>query len=504
MEEKPVDIDTLEPEIIQEPLPPPMDQKDSIWKRFSNWIWTNPEEGEPYWEVKLKAFFRVTLIVLQEFARDNIPLRASALTFTVVLSLVPMLALGTAVLKGLGAGGQMRQAAYTFIETFEFSEAALGGDPAVRQQQFETSALPDSIKKPGETAGQMSEDAEETLQIHLRRAVDTVFNYVDRTNFTTLGALGILGLLITVIFFLGSIEQALNAVWQSKTGRPISQQIMNYLGLMVLLPVAIYLALASMATLQSQTLVDKLEKVLPMSWIGAEPIIFKIFPILAVIATFTIIYKYLPSSYIKVSSALIGGIIGGLGWILVQSIYLRLQFGVARYNAIYGSFATLPLLLLWIYVAWIIFLTGAEVSFASQVWQRYERKKIMLTPIVRLAIAFDIIESTLIDFKARKTSNQEDLSRQLRQPEAFIAEVLKILIAGGIIRRVNDEEEEYMPTAPAEEINPAEIVGMVLGTELPQMRGSSLAYSVLNGARNALEDKKIGRKYFSTVVEKEG
>ncbi|NIA08826.1 MAG: hypothetical protein GWP10_03435, partial [Nitrospiraceae bacterium] len=87
------------------------------------WIWsTSPAPNEQKWQRAMRALIRIHLIVLQEFRRDSITLRASALTYTVVLSMVPTLALGTAVLKGLGAGDQMRQAAYRLIDQLEPSE----------------------------------------------------------------------------------------------------------------------------------------------------------------------------------------------------------------------------------------------------------------------------------------------------------------------------------------------------------------------------------------------
>jgi len=91
------------------------------WSRFTAWVWTVPGPDEPRRRsVNLvKAFLRIHYIFIREIHHDRITLRASALTFTIVLSLVPVLALGTAVLKGLGGGNQMRQAAYRFIAQIE-------------------------------------------------------------------------------------------------------------------------------------------------------------------------------------------------------------------------------------------------------------------------------------------------------------------------------------------------------------------------------------------------
>src|SRR5210317_1901887 len=85
------------------------------------WVWKLPSKDDSTPSGYVRIFLRVLSIFFREFQRDSIPLRASALTFTIVLSLVPTLALGTAVLKGLGGGDQMRQAAYRFIDQLDSS-----------------------------------------------------------------------------------------------------------------------------------------------------------------------------------------------------------------------------------------------------------------------------------------------------------------------------------------------------------------------------------------------
>src|SRR5210317_631289 len=89
------------------------------WEKFSSWVWETPKKDGTLLTRFLRWVCRIIFIVIRESQNDRVTLRASALTFTVVLSLVPMLALGTAVLKGLGAGDQMRQAAYSLIEQFD-------------------------------------------------------------------------------------------------------------------------------------------------------------------------------------------------------------------------------------------------------------------------------------------------------------------------------------------------------------------------------------------------
>ncbi|MBU0484003.1 MAG: YihY/virulence factor BrkB family protein [Proteobacteria bacterium] len=474
-----------EPPIHQD-YPPQPTRREQLAK----WIWATPTAGEHKFLNFIRAVLRIHLIVYQEFLADRIPLRASALTFTVILSMVPVLALGTAVLKGLGAGGQMRQAAHTFIEQLELTTS-----------QREVILL---LEQPAETADQSAENPElteptsvesaqdkkelsATLTTHLKIAVDMVFDYVDRTNFAALGIFGILALLIAVFSVLYSIEQAMNAIWQTRSGRSHGRKLMDYLALMLLLPITINLGVATMATLKSPALLAWLQSKLP--WIGPQHL--NLIPILALVATFTILYSFLPNTKVKISAALTGGFFGGIIWILSQALYFKMQIGVARYNAMYGSFATFPLFLIWIYVGWMIFLGGAEISFAVQIWPRYLWKKLTLTPINRLGLAFEIVAHIAADYQENKITTRDNLMRTLKQPDAYIKGVLTDLTRSGILRQVKDQDKGYVPAAPLENLSSVEIGELILGGNTSQLPNNNPAVDVLKAIRATLTNKKI-------------
>jgi len=461
-------------------------------RRFIAWVWSTPDPDEHRARGLnvVKAFLRIHFIVIREIHHDRITLRGSALTFTIILSLVPILALGTAVLKGLGAGGQMRQVAYRFIDQLEEGPPKPGVN--FDEETDTVSESPTNAASTDMTAPDNQSDAkavDNSLTSHLRRAVDQIFDYVNRTNFAALGAFGIAGLVLAVLSVLGSIEQAINTIWQTDSGRPFGRKLMDYLALMILLPITINLALATETTLNSPKLLAHFQNFLPVVWLGH--LLLSLLPILLVIATFTMLYRFLPNTNVRFGPALLGGLFGGIGWLVVQMVYIKLQIGVARYNAIYGSFATFPLLLMWIYIGWVVFLAGAEMAFAAQVWRHYTWQEPALTPIARLTIAFEIIGTALVDFHHRRTTDPTTLARQLRQPLYLVNKVIQDLLAGGIIRRVNGEANVYVPAATEEEIRPAEIVELVFGKEVPLLPSGSLATEVLDAARKVLADKKI-------------
>ena len=457
-----------------------------IWQRFCDWVWQKPKQGDGFLQRLLRGILRIIFIVARESQDDRITLRASALTFTVVLSLVPMLALGTAVLKGLGAGNQMRQAAYSFIEQFEpeAPETSITPDTSSRLNDQAAESVPPAYDQT-EKELQTEEFKRIGVTSHLRLAVDKIFDYVDRTDFTTLGTFGIIGMVLAALSVLGSIEQSMNAVWQTTTGRALGRKIIDYMALMILLPLSINLALAATATLQSPALQAQIQNILPVIWL--ERFLFKALPVGMLVITFSLLYQFLPNTRVGFLPALAGGLFGGLTWFWVQIFYVKLQIGVARYNAIYGSFATLPLFLLWIYVAWVVFLLGAEVAFAVQARRQYQWRTFALTPAARLAMAFDIMEAALEDYKARKVTDRKSLAQLLNQTEKTVLYIINDLVNGGLLRRIEGKLEGYVPSGPLTELKPSEIMDIIFGKDLPAVKGCDLAGQALESARSSLD-----------------
>ncbi|MDH3393495.1 MAG: YihY/virulence factor BrkB family protein [Desulfobulbaceae bacterium] len=449
---------------------------------FIAWLWRTPTNTEPILQQRLQTTCRVIAIFIREFAQDAIPLRASALTFTIILSMVPMLALSTAVLKGLGAGNQMRNAAYQFIETLD------------SQESIEIPTAPPTV---GETPKDMATDEKaappQSLTSHLKKATDTVFDYVEKTNFAALGIFGIAGLFITVISVLGTIEQAMNAVWQAESGRAMGRKVMDYLALMLLLPLAVNIGVAAMAALQSESTLSILQHIFPMAWVG--PLLVRLLSYSFLVMTLLILYRFLPNSRVPVFPALVGALVGAVGWLFIQSLYISLQLGVAKYNAIYGSFATLPLFFLWIYIGWMVFLSGAEVAFAVHVRHRYqpEQDNHLLSPALELALAYDLLALLFEDFKARKVSDLDSLIQRLEYPYQSIHNVLQKLIDANLARQVDGNESAYLPSTPAERLPTSDIMDMILGTDQPATTGGAITKKILAGARSALDEKSMDK-----------
>ena len=451
--------------------------------RFMDDIWLQPHGS---WGKRFfLLFMRICAIIIQEFKKDTVALRASALTFTIVLSLVPMLALSTAVLKGLGAGDQLRETAYKLL-TQVSAEPEKG--PATLKK-----TLPPNAAETSSAGSTQADDkpAGKDLNSNLRSAVDQVFDYVDRTNFATLGAAGIIILFFTVIMVIGSIEEAMNTIWNTPYGRPLGRRIMDYLALMILFPIAINAGLGMSAALNSPVLTDKLKYLLPVHWLLIMS--SHMLPFLVLTGTFTLLYQFLPNTKVKFLPALAGGLSGTIGLLLIQKIYLHLQIGVAKYNAIYGSFATVPLFLLWIHLGWIVFLTGAEVAFALQVYRYYQPHQTSITPTRRLALSLDLLALIFKDFQQQKPSSSGEIARRMNESETLIQNISADLLAAGLLRRVNGDEDYLMPAGPAETLKTATIIDLIWGKQPGNTPGGKLTAKIMQGVQESVAGFTLAR-----------
>ncbi len=444
----------------------PNDRKQQ--KGFLSKIWAEPE-GK-WWQQHFFHFMHICTIIVREFRKDAVTLRASALTFTIVLSLVPMLALSTAVLKGLGAGDQLRKTAYKLI-------AQVSADPGKNPAAAHETSPPSPDKTSTGDSRLGGKPASRDLNSHLRAAVDQVFDYVDRTNFATLGAVGIVILFFTVIMVIGSIEEAMNAIWQAPCGRPLGRRVMDYLALMILIPIAINVGLGMSAALNSPVLIDKLKYLLPAHWLLIMS--SQLFPFLVLTGTFTLLYQFLPNTRVRFLPALAGGLAGTIGLLLIQKICLHLQIGVARYNAIYGSFATVPLFLLWIHLGWIVFLAGAEVAFALQVYRYYQPNQTIITPVRRLALSLDLLTLVFKDFQQLKQSNLADIAERMNAAEPTVRNISADLLDAGLLRQVNGNDDCLMPAGPAETMKPSAIIDLIWGKQPGNSPGGRLTAKIM-------------------------
>ncbi|MDO9081892.1 MAG: YhjD/YihY/BrkB family envelope integrity protein, partial [Humidesulfovibrio sp.] len=181
---------------------------------------------------------------------------------------------------------------------------------------------------------------------------------------------------------------------------------------------------------------------------------------------FTFAYAFIPNTRVKLKAAAIGGVIAGTMWQTAQWAYINWQIGFTKYNAIYGSFAQLPLFLIWLYISWVLVLLGAEISFAAQRLHAYVRRGLNegLSPLSRQKTAVLALAHLAKRFQAGLAPQTLSATVQdLRLPEDVLADVLGILTEAGMTVETGDEDSRGFGLAVSPElIRMADVASAVL------------------------------------------
>jgi membrane protein len=375
-----------------------------LWQGGEALLWGRKDRGFA------AESLRVLGVSLWKFSTDRAFLRASALTYTTLLSLVPLLALTFSVLKGLGV-----------------------------QQRLEPLLL-------------------EHLAVGNEEVVTRILEYVDRTKVGALGTVGLVALLFTAVSVLGNVELSFNDIWQIRRGRTFIRKVSDYTALLVVGPVLLLASLSLTTTLQSPTVLAKLSILS-----GVVPAFLKLLPFLAVWLAFTALYLIMPNRRVPLGSALLAGAIAGAVWQVAEVLYVRFQFGIARYNAIYGAMAQLPLLLAWLYLSWCIVLLGAELAFVHQLpgRGRYLRVRHELW-VPRLDAALALLLAVARRFEAGAPPYlEQELVAAFDLHPADASRVLNRLIEVGLLVATQDEPPGLLPARSPDRTPAAELLDAV-------------------------------------------
>jgi len=476
---------------------------------LSNFIqWAFSRQDSP---TRIQAFWRATarifIILGHVFIKTDIPLRASALTYSIILSLVPMLAMSTAILKGLGNENELKVAAYRLIDQLEPSppqgeQQATGPGRALKRTETTTGAEATDKNKTPQQLQAASPASSLSLLDHLRDGVNMIFAYVDRTNFAALGAFGIVGLLFVVLLMLNSIETTMNAIWHSGKSRPLGRKIMDYLALLVLLPISLNVAFAGDAILRSPSMMAHIGAVIPSPWL--IKMLFKGLPFLFIVGCLTFMYRFFPYARVRTYAALSGAIFSAVCWFLVQQLYITLQIGVAKYNAIYGSFATIPLFLIWLNLGWIFLLLGAALAYAVQNRNSHQPLSIQrpLPPRQRLQQAIDILQLVYRDFQRHQATTLASLMTRLPDEKRDELErTCKILCTGGILHRTRGKKgDAFVPAQPHEQLDTAALLNAVWGAGKQNSEQNNFSDAVIKAAAAVGAAPFIGLKNQGTTL----
>lgn len=373
---------------------------------LNNDIWLLNERKLPLPQAKLIKALKVALLSLKGFDRDLCPLRASALTLYSILSIVPVIAMLFGIAKGFG---------------FE---------KILQQQLLEHTPKQDAM----------------VLQL-----IGFAQNLLDSTKGEVVAGIGIVVLFWSIINLIGNIEESFNAIWKIPKGRSLSRKFSDYLSLMLLAPVL--LITASSITVFLETKITWLVKIIHLPAFGTWLVIntLGLSPLVLMIGLFSFTFIFMPNHKIEYRAGLVAGTVTGVLYHLLQWAYLSLQIGVSSYNAIYGSFAALPLFVIWLQTCWMIVLFGCETAFFLQNFEnhrnsnRFADLSFTLKKVIALQISHLVIKNFASQHEALSAS---EIAQQLSLPIAVVQPILDKLTASHILlefRRDHDDDDIYQP-----------------------------------------------------------
>ncbi len=419
---------------------------------------------------KRSFWFRVIRIIIlsfREFDRDGCILRASALTFYTLLSIVPIFAMLFGVAKGFGLEQKLETA---------IREKTKGLEIAVKEEdlgksEIETGEM-DSDKQEDSQAPQTEDDTTsvsltaenkpgaETLKMggESINVVDQIIkfanNLLQNVSGGVVAGIGVMILFWTLIKVLGNIEKSFNAIWGVKKSRSLGRKFSDYVAFTILCPFLLLIA-SSMTVLITSKVEGFVERLELWGWLGS--LVFaamRILPLSLLWGMFTFTYLFMPNTKVRLSSGIIGGIAAGVLFQLVQIIYLRSQIGVTRYSAIYGSFAALPFFLVWLQASWFIVLYGGELAFAYQNVDTYEFEPGCqnVRPAFRRLVALAVAHYCVKRFEELKPPpTADDISKQMETPVRLVNAVLYDLVKAHILSETHRDESDETAYQPGRE-----------------------------------------------------
>jgi membrane protein len=444
----------------QHTLPPPwlFDSTDPIYRLATHHAWDAARsDGRP--TSKLTRPLRIADLAIRGLMNNDATHYAAAMTYTTVLSIVPLLAFVFSVAKGFGGYDALVDETITPFLDENFGRSIAGQDTPP-----------------------------------LRQAIDQILAFVDRTNSANLGVVGLLTFLYTAIGLLKSLEHSFNRIFRVANGRSFGRKIVDYTALLVLSPVLLVLATGAVGAVQSNAVVDLLNA----NYLGpVVTVVMKVIGFAMLAIAFGAIYLFLPHTKVHWLGALLGGLVGGSLWQLLLVLLVKLQVGIAGYNQLYAGFAALPIFLFWLYLSWIAVMLGAHVAWAYQSEDDFARslRRGTIGTEDREQRALYLITEIGNRFAAgSKPPEVEGLARKLALSIATVEDLVCILEKAGILARA----EKGGGVLPAKDLSKVQLGEVVIALRGGEPVGEDAVARALRALRG--EEAKVPAS--ATVVGK--
>jgi membrane protein len=366
------------------------------------------------WKISVKdkhpvfSFFvkqgRILFIAARGFYEDKIQLRASALSFYTMLSIVPILALVFGIAQGFGFQEYLKT---ILVEKFHEHEDLL------------------------------------------KMLLGFVEKYLGRINQGYIAGIGLVILFWSVMKVLGNIESSFNNIWRIKKSRMFTRKFTDYISLVVIAPVLLIIA-SSFNVSRLTSISDSIPFLRYLD--SFLKLLVTLMSLTLIWFVFTLIYIVIPNTRVKFVPALIAGIVAGTMFQVLQWGYVNFQSLLSGYGAVYGTFAAIPLFMMWLELSWLIVLLGAEISYAYQNAVHYEQEaegahvslkdKKILTLLVTKKIVRNFVEG-------RPAMNAAEIALDLSIPARIVRDIIYVLLGSKIIIETIDQEIREVAYQPA-------------------------------------------------------
>jgi membrane protein len=382
-------------------------------------IWRIRLDDLPFKRTIFIRLLRVVILSIRGFDQDKCLLRASALTFYTLLSIPSVIAMLFGIAKGFGFEKRL--------------EAALM-ENLPGQEEFASKVIAFST------------------------------SLLEQTKGGIIAGIGVAVLFWSVLKVLHHIESSLNDIWEIRESRSWGRKISDYLSVMLLAPVLILMS-GSITVFITTQITEMTHKVPLLGYLS--PLFsfsFQLIPYVLIWVLFTVIYVLMPNTRVSLKAGILGGIVAGTGYQIFQGIYLEFQIGVARYNAIYGSFAALPLFLMWVQITWWIVLFGAELSFATQNHATYEYEPggLRVSPAFQKLLTLRVAHLVVHNFKdGQKPLTDTQISEALGIPIRLLHRILRDLVYSRLFIQTRTFVDGNYGYQPARDINNISIKNVI-------------------------------------------
>lgn len=381
------------------------------WDYFYTGVWSEPRSNFRINTVKIMS------LSVQSIFNKDLQGKACAMAFRTMLALIPALALIFAIGRGFGFQNILEEELYGLFPA---------QDKAITE------------------------------------ALGYVDSYLSTTTEGVFVGIGLVFLLYTLISLISSVEDTFNNIWCLTTGRSLWSKITDYTAMLLILPVL--MICASGLTLFMSSALQSIFRFAFMT-----PLVSFMLDLLSWIFMclfFTAAYMLIPNTRVKFPGALIAGVMAGTGFMVLEWIFVSGQIYVTRYNAVYGSFAFVPLLLIWLQLTWVICLSGAILCFSYQNIFRYAFSKQIndISPDYRRRVTIALTALVMRRFEEGKEApTQHGIIREYGIPAKLVTEILEQLTSAHILNKVViDAKKEIFGYSAA--VEPAKFtVGQLIG-----------------------------------------